>query len=314
MTPRIAALIGLGALLASCVRDTPHPSGTVASSGPAASGAPSGAPSSVPAKPSPIVITNLASGEFQIEALQPVGVALVATLERRSDDGGWAPIEGLDLGKGYRLVETCADTAAPSCVSLASGKALFPVPWQGFSCSSQCNGTCRANVWEGEGTFRLVVRSCDGATQTTGPAFALPASETAGRPFERWKVTTDVLRADAVRLELPGPKWDAIDPTSTLLAGFAERGAESPLDHETTDALLKALRAPHGFDDDIVKRCAVGHLVGFRVRRSLATTADTKESPEPEVVDVAVDFTCQSKSNTRSRLCSTVARGPDSVL
>ena len=119
------------------------------------------------------------------------------------------------------------------------------------------------------------------------------ASETAGRPFERWKVTTDVLRVDAVRLELPGPKWDAIDPTSTLLAGFAERGAESPLDHETTDALVKALRAPHGFDDDIVKRCAVGHLVGFRVRRSLATTADTKESPEPEVVDVAVDFTCQ---------------------
>ena len=288
------AFVGIAFVLVSCARDTPHPSGTVVSSGSSSPSAasPSAAASSsaTPSAPLPVVITNLASGEFEIEAKQPTSLALAATLERLTEDGGWSPMDGLDLGKGYRLVESCTGTAPASCVDVAPSKALFPVPWQGFGCSAQCNGTCRANSWEGEGTFRLVVRSCDGAASATGPAFNLPGPDTTGLAFDRWKATTDVTTASVMRLELPGTKWNPADPQEASLAGFGmRRGTQSPLDHDTTDALVKALRNPHGFDDQIAKRCAVNHLVGFRLDRTLPTTG----APHHETVDVAIDFVCQ---------------------
>jgi len=291
---RVVTFAGIAVLVASCARETTQPSATDGPRAPLSSAsvaAPvsSAAPSSAPSGPSPIVVTNLASGEFQLDVRQPIGVALVATLEARSEDGGWAPLDNLDLGKGYRLVESCADKEPPSCVSLSPGKPFFPVPWQGFGCSAQCNGTCRANSWEGERTFHLVVRACDGSTSVTGPAFTLPGPELAGRPFERWKVTTDVTSGSVMRLDLAG-KLNPADPQEMSLAGFPiRRGTQSPIDRDTVDALVKALRTPHGFDDDIQKRCLMSHLVGFRLRRALPTTGDARE----ETVDVAIDFTCQ---------------------
>lgn len=295
---KVATLVSVAALVASCARETPQPSGTAAPRAPVSSSSSSAAPSAVgaspsaavPSGPSPIVITNLASGEFQLDARASIEVATTATLERRSEDGGWEALQELDLGQGYRLVETCPPNGAPACVSLTPGMPLFPVPWQGFSCSAQCNGACRANVWEGEGTFHLVVRACDGSTSTTGPSFTLPGPDTTGAAFERWKVTTDVISARVMRLELPAASVNPADPAPASLTGFGiKRGTGIPVDRDVIDGLVKALRNPRGFDDQIQKRCLMSHMVGFRLRRSLATTGDPREQD----VDVSMDFTCQ---------------------
>ena len=309
---RAATFVAIAVLVASCTRETPQPSETAGPRAPVSASSSVGAPSSAsaapsstpPSGPSPIVLTNLASGEFQIDVRRPIGVGLAATLERRSEDGGWEPLDNLDLGNGYRLVESCADKEPPSCVSLVPGKPVFPVPWQGFGCSAQCNGTCRANAWEGEGTFHLVVRACDGSTSTTGPAFTLPPAELAGRPFERWKVTTDVTSGSVMRLDLAG-KLNPADPQEMSLTGFPiRRGTQSPVDRDTGDALVKALRNPHGFDDDIQKRCLMSHLVGFRLRRALLTTGDARD----ETLDVAIDFTCQKLFVARPGVASSPPR------
>jgi hypothetical protein len=44
----------------------------------------------------------------------------------------------------------------------------------------------------------------------------------------------------------------------------------------------------NGFDDEVMKRCAVEHLVGVRVVRRLATTGP----PRTETVEIAMDFLC----------------------
>ena len=74
--------------------------------------------------------------------------ALAAEIERRSPDGKWEPLQNLDLGAGYRLVEQCGPALIPTapeagaCVELAPGHAFHPVPFRGLGCSAQCNGTC----------------------------------------------------------------------------------------------------------------------------------------------------------------------------
>lgn len=73
-----------------------------------------------------------------------------------------------------RLVESCAAKTG-SCLTLRAGDLLRPVPWSGFSCSSQCNLNCDKNFHYSKARFRFVVKSCDGAQRFEGAVFELPA-------------------------------------------------------------------------------------------------------------------------------------------
>ncbi len=123
-----------------------------------------------------IVITNLSPGRFEVSNKGPAPVKLKtsASIERQDSGGGFQAIESrFDVGKGYRLIEQCVATEPP-CVEIPASGKLYPVRWSGFNCSAQCNGTCRANSFEGPGTFRLVVTQCEGDAQVAGPTFELP--------------------------------------------------------------------------------------------------------------------------------------------
>jgi len=102
----------------------------------------------------------------------PVSVKATAEIDRRWPDGVWEVLGGVDVG-GYRLVEACEQKPGP-CVTIAPGQTLRPVGWTGFSCAAQCNGSCRANTWMGPGTYRLVVKPCEGGGRVEGPEFTLP--------------------------------------------------------------------------------------------------------------------------------------------
>jgi hypothetical protein len=235
-----------------------------------------------------VAITNLAPGEIEIESAGPVQLAAAAQLERQAD-GGWTPLQHLDVDQGYRLVERCGGAAPPSCVDLAPGATLHPVPFQGFDCAAQCNASCRANVWLGPGTFRFVLRTCAGAV-IPGPPFDLPGPDSSAA-LSRWGLAADAVSATAARLDKPAAGWNGTaPPAADRIAGFAVRpGSERPLAAADLGALLERLRAPDGYDDRIAKRCAMDHLVGFRLTRRPATTG----APRDEVAEVAIDFNCQ---------------------
>ncbi len=239
-----------------------------------------------------VVITNLAPGEIEVASPSGSKVSTKTRVEQKDATGSWTPLEQLDLGNGYRLVSAC-DAPSNDCATL-SASPLRPVLWQGFSCSSQCNSSCDKNVWEGPGTFRIVVLPCAGdskATEIAGPAFDLPSHDFTGPAFDRWKLSTDVASATAVRLDGPDAAWSATVPAkSGSLAGFAERpDTARPLDSPVLAALVLLLQDPKGFDDKTAKRCAMKNLVGFRVTRNLTTTSTT---PRSELVEIAIDFNC----------------------
>lgn len=250
-------------------------------------------PPAAPAGKDSVVITNLAPGEIEVTSPSGAKVSTKTRVEQKDSSGSWTPLEQLDLGNGYRLVSAC-NAPSSDCVTL-SASPLRPVPWQGFSCSSQCNSNCDKNIWEGAGTFRIVVLPCAGDPQSheiVGPAFDLPSHDFVGAAFERWKLSTDVTSATAVRLDPPDASWSATSPAkSGSLAGFADRpDTERPLDPPTVAALVALLRDPKGFDDKTAKRCSMKNLVGLRVTRNLATTG---ASPRSEAVEIAIDFNCQ---------------------
>jgi hypothetical protein len=118
----------------------------------------------------PIAITNGAPGAFTVTARVDTKLQTVAAIEALRD-GKWTDVSsGFDLGTGYRLVERCGGQPA-RCVELAPKAKLSPVAWSGMSCSSQCNRECDKNAPLAAGDYRLVVRTCDGATSVAGPAF-----------------------------------------------------------------------------------------------------------------------------------------------
>jgi len=70
-----------------------------------------------------------------------------------------------------RLVRSCTSAQVPDCITLRRGERLRPPPWTGYSCSSQCAMSCRANMIHPPGTFRFLVTSCSGDWSVAGSAF-----------------------------------------------------------------------------------------------------------------------------------------------
>ena len=198
-----------------------------------------------------LTITNFVPGTFVIESDDAVALRTRARIERRGADGQWLALETLDMGEGYRLQPGCG-AAAPACVELAPGVPLLPVPLSGMSCSSQCNVACDKNVWLGPVELRLSIDRCDGGT-IAGPPMRL------------------------------GPVGG-----ERLLERRVRSATRKPLDAAALAQLVALLEDPRGFDDDIQKRCATDHLVGFQLVREPATTGTVV----PDRVDMAIDFRC----------------------
>lgn len=87
------------------------------------------------------------------------------TLQQRDGDA-WADVDGASLDLRFSCREE-----APECLTLAPGAVLLPPPWLGTIGDAQCICT-RCGPAEA-GTYRFVVRSCNGAHEALGEPFAL---------------------------------------------------------------------------------------------------------------------------------------------
>ncbi len=73
-------------------------------------------------------------------------------------------------------------------------------------------------------------------------------------------------------------------PKAGTIAGLTvRRGAEAALSESTTRQLNAFLHDPAGFDDDVLKRCVMGELVGFKV---MFRSAGGAEAPAEIVIDL----------------------------
>jgi hypothetical protein len=119
-----------------------------------------------------VTVTNLAApGAFEVRnrGVADVAVSRTVAVERQSGTT-WEAVPA-----SLALIDNCEAETTNVCVTIRPGDVLRPLPWNGFSCAPQCAGSCRANVYLGPGTFRVVVQSCDRKQQFTGAAFNLPA-------------------------------------------------------------------------------------------------------------------------------------------
>ena len=289
------ALFGLGVGVA-CQPTTPIPG---ASSPPASLDAGASvvdASASVDAsRPSSIALglTNVFPGTLAIENTGDVPVRLSSTpvIESLDRTGTFTKVAGLDLeglpGKGMRLVESCADPPV-ECVEIAPHHVFHPVRFTGMSCSSQCNGTCRANT-NLSGRFRWVLTPCGGGAPLMSPMFELPPEiDQLGREG----LATDLVSGAVMRLESPPVHWAPEKPaTPGTIVGVPVRPAtERPIDPADLATFVTWLRDPKSFDDHIEKRCAKSTFVGFRFTRRPASTIPAHD----ETAEALVDLSCNS--------------------
>jgi hypothetical protein len=221
-----------------------------------------------------------------LRAAAAVKLATRAFIEQRGGDGKWSAYEDIDGGKGYRLVEGCAEVDPPSCRALEAGDVLVPEPWSGYSCGAQCNSSCDKNVFRA-GVHRLVVTACDDPKRRfEGEPFEIPTSESM---LARRCVTYDVVRATIARLDARRPTIDPGEASADRRAGFAVvAGSEKAMEVDSRSELVKWLRNKDGFQDgraDAKKNCAQQPVIGFSLTSS---SAPGKE----RTAEVAVEFGC----------------------
>lgn len=232
-----------------------------------------------------IAVTNLAPGVFRIDVDAPIGLRSTARLERRADGGTWSPIANLDGGTGFRLTAAC-DRPMPACLEVSPGTPLLPVPFSGMTCSSQCNAACDKNVGVGPGTFRLVVDTCDGRV-ATGEPFELPTDRRA-EAMVRWGVGRDLVKGAAFRMFEPDASKDR-GAKDRIIEWRPKPQSERVLSAAQLERLRGLLADDAGYDDDIMKRCRMSKLVGFRLVREPASTGDRSEEPIELLVDLHCD-------------------------
>lgn len=87
------------------------------------------------------------------------------SVQRRAEGVAWS-----EVGASLDLRYSCEDEA-PECVTLAPGAAYLPPPWLGTLGDAQC--ACERCAAAEAGTYRFVVRSCNGAHVLEGEPFEL---------------------------------------------------------------------------------------------------------------------------------------------
>ena len=117
-----------------------------------------------------IVVTASGNGHFQVEnrGTGAVSLSSIVSVERKHGNA-WLPTNVRYVG----LTERCGEKVPP-CMELPSGKTLKPVPWNGYTCSGQCQRTCRSNHPVAPGIYRIIVSSCGGQEQYASEGFTQP--------------------------------------------------------------------------------------------------------------------------------------------
>jgi hypothetical protein len=98
----------------------------------------------------------------------PVTIEATIAVERLWEQA-WIPVV-----TEFHAVSRCNGLNTPAQSEIAPATKLEVVPWQGFSCSGQCNKICDKNVYNGPGTFRFVVTTVPAGERLVSPAFVLP--------------------------------------------------------------------------------------------------------------------------------------------
>jgi hypothetical protein len=129
----------------------------------------------------------------------------------------------------------------------------------------------------------LVVHTCDDAAiRVAGPEFELPAK---ARSLPRWSAAFGVDAGDAMRVDVASDP-----PKSAMLGRYVPRAAtRRTLSAATTQRLIALLRSRTGVEDDVIKRCQPGVMVGFELR----STARDVPGPTPHST-VVLDFGCSA--------------------
>ncbi len=164
----IVSLLCTFALLACGSRDAAHASGEREAS-PTASDAPAGEGTAA-LEGIRVRATVQRGGEIELAVDHRGGstVRLRPTVRvEHSVDGSFRP---LDVS-GLSLRADCA-TPPPECIELAAGGGLRPPAWNGRSGAGQCVGASAGSAAP-NGTYRVVVTSCDGSARATSEPFTI---------------------------------------------------------------------------------------------------------------------------------------------
>src|SRR5207249_2824556 len=83
-------------------------------------------------------------------------------IAERAEDGGFVRVreQYVTIGACDEELSKYGPHPGRPCKSLGPHEMLNADPWRGFTCSSQCVWTCRANAMHPKGTYRFVVREC----------------------------------------------------------------------------------------------------------------------------------------------------------
>lgn len=110
-------------------------------------------------------------GSLRISNVGPDAVTVERSIiVEYSSGGGWRP-----LRTEFNVVSTCSRRAPDAAVVISRAVSLNLVPWRGYSCSGQCQGACRANIYFGPGPFRFVLTVLPDRHRVAGPPFTMPA-------------------------------------------------------------------------------------------------------------------------------------------
>lgn len=120
-------------------------------------------------QPESVVIMASNGGRFYVENRGVAAVSLSSTvLVERGDGTHWLPTNV----RFVALTERCGDPVPP-CVEVAPGRTFNAVPWDGHTCSGQCQRTCRSNHPVAPGFYRFVLSTCSGRERYVSNGFSM---------------------------------------------------------------------------------------------------------------------------------------------
>lgn len=112
--------------------------------------------------PGGLTIANTSSGPLIIER---------AIAVQQRTNAGWRPII-----TEFNAVSECRPEPSTAPVRLEPAARIAIAPWQGYSCSGQCEATCRGNISYAPGTYRFVVKVLPDRIDVVSSSFDLPAT------------------------------------------------------------------------------------------------------------------------------------------
>jgi hypothetical protein len=114
-------------------------------------------------------------GEFSVVTDDsPISLRSAVDVERLVD-GVWQTVFVANL----YVIDTCGGPIGPHkppppCRSIAPSQRVVAVPWTGRLCGSQCPTGCHGEGIAPPGTYRFVIKTCDGSETFVSPQFEKP--------------------------------------------------------------------------------------------------------------------------------------------